>query len=149
VHHMAHPKQVDLVAQPMRPIVGQINQNKAKRPKNEGTWQLKTAEITKQLKHEHVRANCKHLGKYTRHLVNYATRNIRKRIIQPVTLALLDQIVHELNGDQRKENRDTKNYNIQVQVVQSNTICSFQRYIASHEQQSPPEIDFTLRIFDP
>lgn len=96
MHHMAYPKQIYLVAIPMRPVVEKINAQKKQKDGPAIYGHIKKPEV---LVNHRIQSDDKHFGKKAGYLLKNATTDICKCIPQPIQLFIGNPTIHQLYPD--------------------------------------------------
>jgi hypothetical protein len=111
MHHMAEPKQIDLMTHAVCPIVEKVHPDKSDDNPIPCILQSENAKI---LVDEGVSCHGKNLGEDTRQLFYDSAAYICNRVIEAINLSIFKISIGYFHSDKDEENGDRKNYGVDV-----------------------------------
>lgn len=110
MYHMTYPKQINLVAHAVGPVITKIDTQIQENQPRPGGWNGKEAVL---LVNDAEGCHREYLDEQTRELFKYTTTDVGENITNAVELLPFHPCPHQLSNDEQEEDRYAEDYGIQ------------------------------------
>ena len=111
---VANPEQVDLMAQPVCPVVGEIGEDKCRNPHGPPGGKFPRTGSCRGVEDGGVSADCEDFGEEAAALVHDATADVGEGVPESIESQSPPTVPHHLEGNQGEKHRDGQDDQVHV-----------------------------------